>query len=1005
VERLNAAALALAALLFGAGPERPAPVVSGVVLRLPPGEDAAVLEGLVAARAGEPLSARALRRTVTLLYQLGRFSDVVIRAEPAGEGQVLLVVECLPRRVVARLQVENRAARPVLDAEALRKLAAMPEGDEFWQGRLDAALERIRAAYLRRGRRAAAVAGQASGETQVEVRLEVDEGPPTLVTAVSLGAARGEARALLERSLRIRPGAVLDLDLLEEDVRRLRTDLRRGGWLRSRVEEPRVAVGPGGAAVEIPVEPGPRVAFRVVGAGAVPERVLLLQLGIEPEQPLDDAALDAAAARLRGFYQERGHAAARVEVRTVPGRDQATVLFDVDEGRHYRVSAVRFPGVRQRDEAWLVKRLRESFDPPAAEAESAGDTERLAAAAGSTSPPRAAATAEPGQAWHEPSWRQAVARVVDLYRADGHLDAAHEGTRVVLDARAGTAEVEIRLREGSRTVVDSVAFEGNAAVPLARILEEARLRPGDPLSFAAVEQTRASIVSLYGRLGYLYARVQDAADLSPDRTRAAVRFHIEEGPRVKVGSVVVAGNKRTREDVVRGTLELEAGDVYDPAAVARSQTALLRLGVFRSVGLRLNDPEVPESEKDLTVELSERPWRTLAPGVGYSLAGGPRAFVEFSQPNLLGRALELAARAKVNDPGYAYYNRDIGKLSIISRLEGYGNVGLHYPRLHFLSLPAGVHLDAIAERVHRQAYDLTRFSNVLGIDGSLHPRATLSLQAEVEVDDVTKRGVLQDFTLTRADVERLRFPAGITTLLSLRPSLTLDWRDNSVHPRTGWLAAVSADFSRSLGDGRKHVLYGLIPGSEVFTNMVRLQGTGSTYLTLGKAVLAVSVRGGFVVALDRQSKTIGPKRFYLGGASSMRGAGEDEVIPEDLRGEYLKQLALCNNSLSGVLCNDAARAIAAGRPPSEGGQAFVLGKVELRFPLRESLEAAVFTDVGNLWLAPGNVSLAELRPHLGLGLRFLTPIGPAVLDVGFNPSPDRRLSERLVAPHFSIGMF
>jgi len=250
----------------------------------------------------------------------------------------------------------------------------------------------------------------------------VDEGPPTLVTAVSLGGARGQARALLEQALRIRPGAVLDLDLLEEDVRRLRGELRRGGWLRSRVEEPQVTVEGGGAAVAIPVEPGPRIVFRVACAGALPERLLVQQLGIEPEQPLDEAALEAAAARLRGFYQERGHAAARVEVRTVPGRDEATVLFDVDEGRHYRVSAVRFPGVRQREEAWLVKRLRESFDPPTAEAEAAGDAERLAGAAGSTAPPRAAATAEPGQAWHEPSWRQAVARVVDVYRADGHLD-------------------------------------------------------------------------------------------------------------------------------------------------------------------------------------------------------------------------------------------------------------------------------------------------------------------------------------------------------------------------------------------------------------------------------------------------------------------------------------------------------------------------------------------------------------------------------------------------------
>ena len=75
-----ALALALCAAAPGAPPR--APLVSGVVLKLPPGEDAAALEGLVALKAGQPLSARALRRTATLLYQLGRFSDVVIRALP-----------------------------------------------------------------------------------------------------------------------------------------------------------------------------------------------------------------------------------------------------------------------------------------------------------------------------------------------------------------------------------------------------------------------------------------------------------------------------------------------------------------------------------------------------------------------------------------------------------------------------------------------------------------------------------------------------------------------------------------------------------------------------------------------------------------------------------------------------------------------------------------------------------------------------------------------------------
>jgi len=137
-------ALLAAALLLAAPAPAGPPTVTGVVLKLPPGEDAAALEGLVAARAGQPLSARALRRTVTLLYQLGRFSDVVVRAVPAGEGQVVLVVECLKKRVVRSLEIRQGGGPAVLEAEQLQKLLGLGSGDEFWQGRLDQGLARAR---------------------------------------------------------------------------------------------------------------------------------------------------------------------------------------------------------------------------------------------------------------------------------------------------------------------------------------------------------------------------------------------------------------------------------------------------------------------------------------------------------------------------------------------------------------------------------------------------------------------------------------------------------------------------------------------------------------------------------------------------------------------------------------------------------------------------------------------------------------------------------------------
>ena len=69
------------------------------------------------------------------------------------------------------------------------------------------------------------------------------------------------------------------------------------------------------------------------------------------------------------------------------------------------------------------------------------------------------------------------------------------------------------------------------------------------------------------------------------------------------------------------------------------------------------------------------------------------------------------------------------------------------------------------------------------------------------------------------------------------------------------------------------------------------------------SVLALSLRGGRVLPLDPASQTIGPKRFFLGGASTMRGYGEDELIPQDVRGAYLEQVRACAGSASGLACS------------------------------------------------------------------------------------------------------
>ena len=624
---------------------------------------------------------------------------------------------------------------------------------------------------------------------------------------------------------------------------------------------------------------------------------------------------------------------------------------------------------------------------------------------GVRAPPSVAGALLPHQTWDAAAWERAAERLVDEYRADGFLEAVYLGSSALLDARSGMARIVLRLKEGPRTTVESISFEGNQAVSLAELARATRVAPGDPLAFERVEDTRKAIQRAYLARGHLYARVEAREDIDRDRHVAAVRFVVSEGPSVRIGRIVVTGNRRTRDAVVRRALSVKEGTTYDPEAFAASQTSLLRLGVFRSVSLRVEDAEVPQETKDVAVDLAERPRATLTQGFGFSIANGPRAFLEWSQPNLAGRALELSATGKVNYP-LVVFRPDLEGKAPVDKLEGRADVGLRSQALGFGSLPASVHTDAIGEILHRKAYDMRRVSAVAGLDVSPTSRIGLSLQYELEVDDVAKTQGAAGF-LTQADVERLRFDQGVTTLHALRPSLTLDYRDNPVHPRDGWFATGAVEYAHSIGGPGDRMLFGILPGSDIHTNMLKLSATGSGYLGVGTGtVVALSVRGGRVVPLDDRSRTGIPRRFFLGGANTMRGFAEEEMIPQDVRGLLAAEARQCATSVTGVGCTQNGAHIAAGaRPVSEGGEAFLLGKAEVRQRLRGSLEGGVFADIGNLWLDPRNYRLLDLRANVGLGLRFVTPIGPAVLDLGFNLSPDHAINERSAALHFTVGLF
>jgi outer membrane protein assembly factor BamA len=263
---------------------------------------------------------------------------------------------------------------------------------------------------------------------------------------------------------------------------------------------------------------------------------------------------------------------------------------------------------------------------------------------------------------------------------------------------------------------------------------------------------------------------------------------------------------------------------------------------------------------------------------------------------------------------------------------------------------------------------------------------TASLGASLERNDVAIFGeeTVEEYLRrpgVTGDLRRLlRAPDGLTLAVAQRLSLSWDRRDHALDATRGTLLASTVEHVRAF------------PGEDnpnsLLSDSLRVSGTVGGYLRLSDdgLVLAMSLRGGRIFQLKSGSETYPDRLFFLGGMDSMRGFLLDSLVPQDVAERILADPGL------------TVRQVAI-----RGGDVFLNPRAELRIPLRNPVQTALFVDSGNVWVEPDAFQPWRLRYALGTGIRVGTPIGPIALDYGINLR--RRPWEDFGAFHFSIGLF
>lgn len=1006
--------------LFAQG--APPPRVAEIVFEGAPADS---VRALVEVRVGAPLDLREVGDAVRALHASARFSRVAAYIEPVeGPGDnVRLIFVLTPVQKLLAVSFSGHAALP---ESLLHQLANLQVNAEFQPEQVAPALAALRAAYYRIGYRHARVTPQrreVPGGTELE--LQIDEGPATRIEEVRFTGEPGLDKDQLMAAFRLSRGDVLNLPELEEGVRRVRERYHDAGLLRARVDTPVVEeLDERRARVTVPVTAGPRVRFQVRGNRAFDDALLVQRLGGSSDEPLDAQATQEMAARLQRFYVGEGFLHARVAEREMMARDGADeVVFTIDEGPQVRVERIAFTGNRGIPEAQLRERLllvlRDNvIRDPATGADPAA-VARTGVMGRLPDPDAPRTKADPDTVFDPALYARALKQIEDLYKSQGYLSARAGPPRLqAIGGDPARLAVTIPIHEGDETLVSRIIVEGGSEVPARELDAAIVLRAGQPFSYLQAEEGRAALTQSFTRRGHLYARVEDEERFeegaSTGVSRVEVRYRIQPGPVVRVAYVEVVGQRRTLEGLVLDLVGLKPGDVLTPEVIDRAQQALLRTGLFFSATLTPRNPEVAEDEKTVQVLLRERPTRDFQASTGFSLADGPRATVQYTQNNLLGRNLTFTAVAHVDFPFERFPTERTCppgatdpaqcQTSIVypqGFIERVIDLGLSMPRLWPLTDELRAGIDLIHERTLQPSYNLTKYSAQVSLEMTRRAPVFAGVAYEVGTQTLYLGTQSIEDVLAGIDQRIFRLPPGQMTFGSLRPTVMLDLRDDPARPRSGFLAQASGDYLRSFAGSETGDVNG---PPRVHVNLMKVQGLVAGYLPLpAMSSVVVSARGGRIYQLDDQSLTPGDRRFYLGGATTLRGFNEEALQPQDEIDQLHAQVHACSVTLSNLACTQAAQLVAAGAT-SGGGDVFVGWGAELRVPFTQSFEVAAFYDAGNIWRAAPYQFLRNLvlRDAAGAGLRWVTPIGRMAIDIGFNLEPDPLLGEPSWGPYFSI---
>ena len=350
--------------------------------------------------------------------------------------------------------------------------------------------------------------------------------------------------------------------------------------------------------------------LRVQGASQVSREKVEAALGISPRTILDRAKVAEGVDKVRKLYNDQGYVNAAVDFAvSVESNNQAVVALDIVEGGRLLIKKISFEGNKAFSEGELRDQIATKEEWMFSFITNRGVLDR-------------------------DMLTNDVAILSNHYNDHGYVEHKIDDP-VILRARDGL-DVVFRVHEGPQYRVGKVEIGGDLIQDGRQMLQSVKLTTGQIFRGSRLREDITTLSELYSNKGFAFVQVDPVTNIDSTQKSVNVALVITRGPPVYFNRVLVAGNTKTRDKVVRREMLANEQELFAGTKITQSRNALQRTGYFEDVQITTKKTGQPDTV-DLQVDVKEGPTGTFQVGAGYSSGDGFLFNANVSEKNLMGK--------------------------------------------------------------------------------------------------------------------------------------------------------------------------------------------------------------------------------------------------------------------------------------------------------------------------------------------------------------------------------